>query len=118
MAVKKKKVIILLDEYDTPMQEAYVNGFWNELTAYIREFFNNTFKTNPSLERGLMTGITRVSKESIFSDINHLNVVTTTSDKYATSFGVTQKEVLRALEEQRRTEEAKQIVQTRYAGLT
>lgn len=113
-----KKVIILLDEYDTPMQEAYVNGFWNELTAYIREFFNNTFKTNPSLERGLMTGITRVSKESIFSDINHLNVVTTTSDQYATSFGFTEKEVFRALEEQGFTEEDKQIVKTWYDGFT
>ena len=65
-----KKVIILLDEYDTPMQEAYVNGFWDELVAFTRSLFNATFKTNPWLERGLMTGITRVSKESIFSDLN------------------------------------------------
>ena len=63
-----KKVIILLDEYDTPMQEAYVNGYWKELTAFIRILFNSTFKTNPFLERAIMTGITKVSKESIFSD--------------------------------------------------
>ena len=55
-----KKVIILLDEYDTPMQEAYVNGFWDQLAAFTRSLFNSTFKTNPYLERGLMTGITRV----------------------------------------------------------
>jgi len=94
-----KKVIILLDEYDTPMQEAYVGGYWNELMAFTRSLFNSTFKTNPYLERGIMTGITRVSKESIFSDLNHLEVITTTSDKYATAFGFTEEEVFASLEE-------------------
>ena len=93
-----KKVIVLLDEYDTPMQEAYVHGFWDELVSFTRSMFNSTFKTNPSLGRGLMTGITRVSKESIFSDLNNLEVVTTTSDKYATAFGFTEQEVFEALE--------------------
>ena len=94
-----KKAIILLDEYDTPMQEAYVNGFWDELVAFTRSLFNSTFKTNPFLERALMTGITRVSKESIFSDLNNLKVVTTTSDEYATCFGFTEDEVFEALDE-------------------
>ena len=94
-----KKVIILLDEYDTPMQEAYVNGYWDELVALTRSLFNATFKTNPYLERALMTGITRVSKESIFSDLNNLKVVTTTSDEYATCFGFTEEEVFMALDE-------------------
>lgn len=93
-----KKVIILLDEYDTPMQEAYVDGFWDELVAFTRSLFNSTFKTNPWLERGIMTGITRVSKESIFSDLNNLEVVTTTSDKYATAFGFTEEEVFASLD--------------------
>ena len=62
-----KKVIILLDEYDTPMQEAYVYGYWDELVSFIRNLFNSTFKTNPFLAKAMMTGITRVSKESIFS---------------------------------------------------
>ena len=93
-----KKVIILLDEYDTPMQEAYVHGFWDELVGFTRSMFNSTFKTNPSLARGLMTGITRVSKESIFSDLNNLEVVTTTSNKYETAFGFTEQEVFDALE--------------------
>lgn len=94
-----KKVIILLDEYDTPMQESYVNGCWEELTAFIRNLFHSTFKTNPYLERALMTGITRVSKESIFSDLNNLEVVTTTAEKYEESFGFTEEEVFAALDE-------------------
>ena len=94
-----QKVIILLDEYDTPMQEAYVNGFWDDLVAFTRSMFNATFKTNPYLARGIMTGITRVSKESIFSDLNNLKVVTTTSDEYATSFGFTEEEVFASLDE-------------------
>ena len=94
-----QKVIILLDEYDTPMQEAYVNGFWDDLVAFTRSMFNSTFKTNPYLARGIMTGITRVSKESIFSDLNNLEVVTTTSNKYATAFGFTEAEVFAGLDE-------------------
>lgn len=93
-----KKVIILLDEYDTPMQEAYIDGYWDELVRFTRSLFNSTFKTNPYLERGIMTGITRVSKESIFSDLNNLKVVTTTSDEYVTSFGFTEEEVFAALD--------------------
>ena len=94
----KKKVIVLLDEYDTPMQEAYVHGYWDEFTAFIRSFFNATFKTNPYLERAVMTGITRVSKQSIFSDLNNLAVVTTTSDRYSTCFGFTEGEVFDSLD--------------------
>ena len=94
-----KKVIILLDEYDTPMQEAYVHGYWEELVAFTRSLFNATFKTNPYLERAIMTGITRVSKESIFSDLNNLEVVTTTSEKYADCFGFTEQEVFESLDE-------------------
>ena len=114
-----QKVIILLDEYDTPMQEAYMGGYWDEFTSFIRSLFNSTFKTNPYLERAIMTGITRVSKdmsypcqgydlrphqrassfESIFSDLNNLNVVTTTSEQYATCFGFTEPEVFQALDD-------------------
>lgn len=94
----KKKVLIFLDEYDTPMQEAYLGGYWDEFTEFIRSMFNATFKTNTALERAVMTGITRVSKESIFSDLNNLKVITTTSDEYATSFGFTEEEVFSSLE--------------------
>lgn len=104
-----KKVIILLDEYDTPMQEAYVNGFWNELVGFTRSMFNAAFKTNPWMERGIMTGITRVSKESVFSDLNNLEVVTTTSDKYDDSFGFTEEEVFAALDEYGLSAEKEQV---------
>ena len=94
-----KKVIILLDEYDTPMQEAWVNGYWDEMVSYTRGLFNSTFKTNSYLERAVMTGITRINKESIFSDLNNLKVVTTTSEKYSDCFGFTEEEVFAALDE-------------------
>lgn len=113
----EKKVIILLDEYDTPMQEAYVNGYWNELVDFIRSFFNSTFKTNPYLDRAIMTGITRVSKESIFSDLNNLNVITTTNEEYNTSFGFTESEVFAALDEAGLSEK-KNDVKLWYDGFT
>lgn len=94
-----KKVIILLDEYDTPLQEAFLNGYWDEIASYTRGLFNATFKTNPYLERAVMTGITRVSKESMFSDMNNLNVVTMTSNEYASCFGFTEAEVFAAMDE-------------------
>ncbi len=94
-----KKVIILLDEYDTPMQEAYINGYWDELAAFIRNLFNATFKSNPYMERAIMTGITIISKESIFSDLNNLEVITATSEKYAECFGFTEQEVFASLKE-------------------
>ena len=94
-----KKVIILLDEYDTPMHEAYVNGFWDEMITFCRELFNSAFKTNPFMERTLMTGITIVSSQSMFSDFNNVEEVTVTSREYETSFGFTEEEVFKALEE-------------------
>ena len=134
-----KKVIILLDEYDTPMQEAYVNGYWEELVAFTRSLFNSTFKTNPYLERAIMTGITTaeysavrkfapqtsngsalaetISKESIFSDLNNLKVITVTSDEYSKCFGFTEDEVFAALEEQGLSSE-KEKVKLWYDGFT
>lgn len=112
-----KKTILILDEYDTPMQEAYVNGYWKELAAFTRSVFNYMFKTNPYLERALLTGITRISKESIFSDLNNLKVVTTTSEEYADSFGFTEKEVFEALDEYGMSER-KQDIKKWYDGFT
>ena len=112
-----KKVIILLDEYDTPMQEAYVSGYWDELVTFTRGLFNAAFKTNPYLERALMTGITRVSKESMFSDLNNLKVVGMTSEKYADCFGFTEEEVSAALEEYGLSEYQQQVKDW-YDGFT
>ncbi len=92
-----KKPLILLDEYDTPMQEAYINGYWDEIVKFFRILLNAAFKTNSHFDRAILTGITRISKESIFSDLNNPEVVTTTSKKYADSFGFTQEEVNAAL---------------------
>lgn len=113
----RKKVIILLDEYDTPMQEAYVEGYWEQLVGFTRSLFNATFKTNPFLERAIMTGITRVSKESVFSDLNNLVVITTTSEAYADCFGFTEGEVQQSLEEYG-MEERSPEVRLWYDGFT
>ena len=112
-----KKVIIFLDEYDTPMQEAYIQGYWDEFTSFVRSLFNATFKTNPYLERAIMTGITRVSKESIFSDLNNLRVVTTTSDLYADCFGFTEEEVFATLDEYEMSDKKDEVKQW-YDGFT
>lgn len=112
-----KKVIVLLDEYDTPMQEAWSAGTWDETVDFFRNFFNSTFKTNPNLYRGIITGITRISKESVFSDLNNLLVVTTTSDNYATSFGFTQEEVFKALDDMGLGSEKERVKQW-YDGFT
>lgn len=113
----QKKVIILLDEYDTPLQEAYVSGYWDEMVRFIGNLFNATFKTNPSLDRAIMTGITRVSKESVFSELNNLAVVSTTSDMYAECFGFTESEVYTALKEYG-VEEEMPSVKRWYDGFT
>ena len=112
-----QKVIILLDEYDTPMQDAWISGYWEETASFFSGLFNATFKTNKYLERGLITGITRVAKESIFTGMNNLNVITTTSKKYMTSFGFTEKEVFAALDDAGYGEQ-KEKVKRWYDGFT
>lgn len=111
-----KKVIILLDEYDTPMQEAYLNGYWDEIVNFTRNLFNAAFKTNQYLARAIMTGITRMSKESIFSDLNNLKVVTSASDEYADVFGFTEEEVFAGMDEQGLND--KEEVKRWYDGFT
>ena len=93
-----QKTVIILDEYDTPMQDAWISGYWEETVSFFSGMFNSTFKTDKYLERGLITGITRVAKESIFTGMNNLDVITTTSDKYTTAFGFTEEEVFTALD--------------------
>ncbi|MBE6852332.1 MAG: hypothetical protein E7505_02485 [Ruminococcus sp.] len=112
----EKKVIILLDEYDTPLQEAYINGYWNEMSGLIRSLFNNTFKTNIYLDRAILTGITRVSKESMFSDLNNLKVASVSSNTYSKYFGFTEDEVFEAMDEFGYTN--KDEVKSWYDGFT
>lgn len=98
-----KKVIILIDEYDTPMLEAWTSGTWQGCAQNMRLFFNKTLKTNPYIEKALLTGITRISKESFFSDLNHLSVCSMTSAKYDYAFGFTSEEVKLAMKRQNLT---------------
>lgn len=112
-----KDVIILLDEYDTPMQEAWLNGYWEQAVQFFRGLLGSTFKTNPYLQKGIITGITRISRESIFSDLNNLEVITTTSNHYATAFGFTEEEVFAALDATGLGSE-KQEVKRWYDGFT
>lgn len=112
-----QKVIIILDEYDTPMHDAWISGYWEETASFFSGLFNSTFKTNEYLERGLITGITRISRESIFTGMNNLNVITTTSDKYAAAFGFTEEEVFTALDNAGLGDQ-KQKVKRWYDGFT
>ena len=96
----QKRVIILIDEYDTPLQEAWSYGSWDESMEFYRAFYNKTLKTNPDLEKAMMTGITRISQESLFSDLNHLEAADIFSNKYAQFFGFTEEEVFAALDSQ------------------
>ena len=91
--------VVLLDEYDAPMERAWAGGFWDQAADFMRDLMNSMFKDNACLGRGLITGVTRVARESIFSDLNNLEVVTTSSSKYRTAFGFTQAEVDAALAE-------------------
>ena len=93
-----KKVILLLDEYDTPMIEAYFSGYWDKMVKFMRTFFNNTLKSNPYIEKAILTGITRVSKEYMLSDMNNLYAASITTRRYETAFGFTEAEVFAALD--------------------
>jgi hypothetical protein len=112
-----QKVIIILDEYDTPMHDAWISGYWEETVRFFSGLFNSTFKTNEYLERGLITGITRVARESIFTGMNNLDVITTTSHEYAASFGFTEEEVFTALEDAGLSDQ-KEKVKKWYDGFT
>ncbi len=91
------KPIILLDEYDTPLLEAYTDGYWDEMIGTCRQLFHNAFKENEYYSRAIITGVTKISKNSLFSDMNNIEVVSVTSDKYSDCCGFTEQEVKDAL---------------------
>ena len=99
------------------MQEAYVHGYWEEMSGFMRNLFNASFKTNPYMERALMTGITRVSRESIFSDFNNPRIVTAATEQYEDSFGFTEEEVFAALDEYGLSEKREEV-RMWYNGFT
>lgn len=88
-----KKVIVLIDEYDVPLENAYFNGFYDEMINLIRSVFESVLKTNDSLEFGILTGCLRISKESIFTGLNNLNVYSVTDNAFSKYFGFTEQEV-------------------------
>lgn len=112
----RRKVIILIDEYDTPLIEAYSYSYWEQMTSLMRTIFNTTLKTNDFLERALLTGITRVVKESLFSDLNNIEVISVTTDLYEDCCGFTEEEVIDILAVRDRDEMKK--VREFYDGFT
>ena len=88
-----KKVILLIDEYDVPLQSAYNNGYYDEMVDFLRSMFSSALKTNDALERGILTGCLRISKESIFTGLNNFTVRNITDKEASDCFGFTQKEI-------------------------
>lgn len=88
-----RKTIIIIDEYDTPIQQGYLNGYYEQVTSFIRNLFSVALKDNDHLEFGILTGILRIAKESLFSGLNNLVVNTILDEKYSTYFGFTEQEV-------------------------
>ena len=95
----KKEVILLIDEYDSPLVEAYLEKYYSEVITFFKIFLGGALKTNPYLKMGVMTGIIRVIKAGIFSDLNNLSVYSILEEKYDEAFGLTEKEVEQALKD-------------------
>ena len=89
--------MILIDEYDTPLQEAYTDGYWNDMIGTCRQLFHCTLKENPYYDRAIVTGVTKITRNSLFSDLNNVEVNTVTCEAYSDCFGFTEKEVMDAL---------------------
>lgn len=94
-----KKVIILIDEYDVPLENSFFRGYYQQMIDFIRSLFESALKTNPSLEFSVITGCLRISKESIFTGLNNLKIISILNDKYAEHFGFTDSEVMKICKE-------------------
>ena len=94
-----KPVMLLLDEYDVPLQNAYVEGYYDEAVKFFKTFYGVTFKDNAYLEKTVITGVSRVAKESIFSGANNFDVYTVLDNEFADDFGITEKEMDKVIED-------------------
>ena len=94
-----KKVIVLIDEYDSPLVSAYINGYYEKVKNFFKTFYSTVLKDNTCLQMGVLTGIIRVIKAGIFSDLNNLRTYTILSDKYTDSYGLTEEEVIKSLKD-------------------
>ena len=104
-----KPVILLIDEYDVPLQNAYIQGYYEEAVSFYRTFYGATFKDNPYLEKTVITGVSRVAKESIFSGANNLDVYTVLDDEFSDDFGITEEEMEKAIQDFGIEEDRKEI---------
>ena len=95
----EKPVMLFIDEYDVPIQAAYVKGFYNEVIEFLKNFYRITFKDNSYLEKTVLTGVSRVAKESIFSGANNFKVFTVLDNEFADDFGITSEEMNKAIED-------------------
>ncbi|MDO4554986.1 MAG: AAA family ATPase [Lachnospiraceae bacterium] len=111
----KEKVIILLDEYDVPLENGYFRGFYDEMSDFIRSLFESALKTNENLEFAVITGCLRISRESIFTGLNNLKSISLMDNSYACYFGFTSKEVRKMLEEYK-IQDKMDIVKLWYDG--
>lgn len=111
----EKKIIILLDEYDVPLENAYYNNFYNEMIGVIRSLFESALKTNPYLEFAVITGCLRISKESIFTGLNNLEVISIVDELFGEYFGFTQEELNQILQNYELSSK-KELMQKWYDG--
>ena len=95
----EKPVILLIDEYDVPLQNAYVEGYYEEAVKFFKTFYRTTFKDNPYLEKTVLTGVSRVAKESIFSGANNFKVFTVLDDEFSSDFGITEEEMNKVIKD-------------------
>ena len=105
----EKPVILLIDEYDVPIQSAYVEGYYNEAIGFLKAFYRITFKDNPYLEKTVLTGVSRVAKESIFSGANNFDVFTVLDNEFADDFGITEEEMDEVIEDFKVEDDKKEI---------
>ena len=104
-----KPVIVLIDEYDVPIQSAYINDYYDEAINFLKTFYGATFKDNPYLEKTVLTGVSRVAKESIFSGANNFDVYTIMDNEFADDFGITEEEMDKVIEDFQIEDEKEEI---------
>ena len=111
----ERPAILLIDEYDVPIQSAYVEGYYEEAIKFLKTFYGTTFKDNPYLEKTVLTGVSRVAKESIFSGTNNINVFTVLDNEFADDFGITEEEMDKVIEDFK-VEDDKEEIKKWYDG--
>ena len=112
-----KPVMLFLDEYDVPLQNAYVEGYYEEGIKFFKTFYGITFKDNPYLEKTILTGVSRVAKESIFSGANNFHVYTVLDDEFSDDFGITEKEMDKIIDDFE-IQDQKEEIKKWYDGYT